>query len=242
MTVAGFEYSREVTDRFPSACGEVLLVDGVDNSGRQPDLETEYRSIQSEVAGRLAETPAAELGTIRAWRSVFAELGLKPTQHRNAAEALLRRLGRHGDIPSINPVVDIGNMISIQHGLPVAVFDASMIDGVLRVTFARGGETFTGIGSSEPEDPAAGEVVFLDDTEHVAARRWCWKQAAATATSPTTTSVLFVIEAVHDDLRRDLARAASELECLLARFQPTCSISRKTVTRHSPHARLVPCS
>ena len=39
---------------------------------------------------------------------------------RSAAEALLRRLTKQGSIPSINTLVDIGNLVSIRYALPVA--------------------------------------------------------------------------------------------------------------------------
>jgi DNA/RNA-binding domain of Phe-tRNA-synthetase-like protein len=46
---------------------------------------------------------------------VFTRFGAKPTQYRCAAEALLRRLAKHGDISPINTLVDIGNLVSIRY-------------------------------------------------------------------------------------------------------------------------------
>ena len=41
--------------------------------------------------------------------------GVDPTQYRSAAEALLRRLSKSGEIPSINALVDLGNLVSIRY-------------------------------------------------------------------------------------------------------------------------------
>ena len=70
----------------------------------------------------------------------------KPTQYRSAIEALLRRLTKKGDIPSISTLVDIGNLVSIRRRLPVAFFDRAEIAGTTIVRFADGSELFTGAG------------------------------------------------------------------------------------------------
>lgn len=33
------------------------------------------------------------------------------------------RLGRHGDIPAINTLANIGNLVSIRYAMPLAVFE-----------------------------------------------------------------------------------------------------------------------
>jgi threonine/homoserine/homoserine lactone efflux protein len=72
------------------------------------------------------------------------------SQYRNAAEALLRRLAKHGDIPTINTLVDIGNLVSIRYAMPVAVFDqANIAGGSITVRFATGAELFTDLGSTD---------------------------------------------------------------------------------------------
>ena len=239
MTVTGFEYTPELCERFPAATAALVLVDGIDNSTCPASLADEYRQVQRAVRERLDRVPIAEHESIRAWRAVFTELGVKPTRYRNAAEALLRRLQRHGDLPSINPIVDIGNIVSISHALPVAVFDADRIDGVMHVTYASGGETFEGIGASELETPATGEVIFIDDAEHVAARRWCWKQGATTAAQADSTTALLVVEAVHAD-RAGLDDARADLEQLVARHLPDARIDGAQVSSSVQRATFAP--
>ncbi|MGH3087636.1 MAG: hypothetical protein ACRDSJ_10005 [Rubrobacteraceae bacterium] len=57
----------------------------------------EYRAEQRVASERLQATAIADLPQISAWRRVFTGFCAKPTQHRNAAEALLRRLAKHGE-------------------------------------------------------------------------------------------------------------------------------------------------
>jgi DNA/RNA-binding domain of Phe-tRNA-synthetase-like protein len=155
---------------------------------------------------------------LHAWRRAFRAFGVDPTGYRSAAEALLRRLTKQGELPSINALVDIGNLVSIRYGLPVAMFDQATVVGGTTVTFADGHERFTDLGSGTVETPEAGEVVFVDDAGQVSARRWCWRQSAESAASPTTTEVLVTVEGHHEAAAVDVAAALVDLETLLRQY------------------------
>ena len=89
---------------------------------------------------RLARGPESELAEVSAWRRAYTQMGLKPTQYRSAAEALLRRFRREGDLPRLHPLVDLCNAVSLAFALPVAVFDLAGVDSRLEVRHAVGGE------------------------------------------------------------------------------------------------------
>ena len=210
-----FAYDPAIMDAFPALHGAAVVVGGVVNSVAKPALGDQYREEQARVAERLEHTPIADLPSIRAWRRAFSSLGVKPTQYRVAAEALLRRLGKAGDIPSINPLVDIGNLVSIRYALPVAVFDQRAVTGTTTVRHARGDERFTDLGSDVITNPGAGEVVFVDEADLVSARRWCWRQSAQSATSAETTDVLITIEGLDVHASTEVASACEDLIALI---------------------------
>jgi DNA/RNA-binding domain of Phe-tRNA-synthetase-like protein len=220
-----FRYDPAVLDRYPGVHAGIVIASGLTNGPTPPALLDRYRTAQKEVAERLAITPPAGLPSIAAWRRAFAAFGAKPTQYRSAAEALLRRLAKQGDIPSINTLVDLGNLVSIRHALPVAVVDLAGIDGGITVRFATGAERFTDLGSAEPVAPEPGEVVFVDRAGVACARRWCWRQSAQSATRETTADALVVVEGLHDGAERDVAAAREEIVALLAEFQPAAAVS-----------------
>ncbi|MDY7103557.1 MAG: phenylalanine--tRNA ligase beta subunit-related protein [Actinomycetota bacterium] len=230
----GFGYANDVLERFPTIRAGVVHVDGVHNGSSPPALRERYRATQEDVGHRLATTPIAEHPSISAWRRVFSAFGAKPTQYRNAAEALLRRLSKQGDIPSISLLVDIGNLVSIRHAVPVAVLDVAAVDGEVTVRFATGSERFADLRSDGEERPEPGEVVFVDEAGVVSARRWCWRQSAVTATSPTTTGALFVVEAHHDGAADDVAAAADEIGQLLASLEPSAVTTTAQLSPAAP--------
>ncbi len=218
--MATFAYDDAVADRYPTIRAGVIHAAGLANGPSPPGLLDRYRDEQTSVSERLRETAIADLPQIAAWRRAFARFGAKPTQHRNAAEALLRRLAKHGDIPTINTLVDIGNLVSIRYAMPVAVFDRADIAGSMTVRFATGAEPFTDLGSTEIVHPDPGEVVFVDADNVVSARRWCWRQSAGSATGATTGEALIVVEGHHDTAGRDVESALTDLTSLLTSHQP----------------------
>src|SRR5262245_56004242 len=180
-----------VIEQFPAIVGGILEARGVTNGPAPPQLRAEFVEEQRAALGRIGEEGLGALPSLAAWRRAFTAFGVEPTRYRSAAEALLRRLTKQGEVPSLGLLVDIGNLVSIRYGLPVAVLDLRAVAGGITVCFAAGDETFTDLGSGEAQLPEPGEVIFVDDAGHVAARRWCWRQSAESATGPDTSDVLF---------------------------------------------------
>lgn len=160
---------------------------------------------------RLAERSESGFPEIQAWRRAFSTMGLEATQYRCAAEALLRRLRKHGSLPRIHPLIDVCNAISVAFAIPVAAFDTSEIAGHVEVRNATGTETFETF-SGETENPRPGEVIFADASGRAHARRWTNRQSGASAVRGGTTSVLVVAEALHESASDDIASLLAALE------------------------------
>ncbi|HEY7094171.1 MAG TPA: phenylalanine--tRNA ligase beta subunit-related protein [Ktedonobacterales bacterium] len=219
--MATFRYAPELLARYPAVVGGVMPASGLHN-GPSPDaLRAEYAAEQEAVRERIGETPLSQTPSLAAWRAVFRGFGLDPTQYRGAAEALLRRLTKKGEIPSVNTLVDIGNLVSIRYALPVALFDLRATSGTITVRFATGDERYTTLnesGEAQPTHPEPGEVIFSDETGLVIARRWCWRQSDESAMREDSTRALVTVEAHHKGGRTDVAEALGDLQTLLARY------------------------
>ncbi len=210
-----FRYHPDILARYPHVVGGVILAHGMANGPTPPSLLTAYQEEQQAVKQRLGTTPLSQIESLSAWRGVIRGFGVDPTQYRSAAEALLRRLTKKGDIPSINTLVDLGNLVSIRYALPVAVFDTRALHGSVTVHFASGEERYTTLGDDEIEHPVPGEVIFSDESGLVIARRWCWRQSETSAAQPETTSAILTVEAHHTAGQRDVAAALKDLSELL---------------------------
>jgi DNA/RNA-binding domain of Phe-tRNA-synthetase-like protein len=223
MTVMYFQHAAGIWRDFPELVPGVLFADGI-----TPDVEVGASVARfSDVArSRLANAAESEFPEVQAWRRGFARMGLKPTRYRCASESLLRRFRKEGSLPSLHPLVDLCNAISLAFATPIAVLDVAEISGHLEVRYAAGDEeylTFAG----DVEHPAAGEVVFADQAGQAHARRWTNRQSGRSAVRDSTTAVLIVAEALHDSAPHDMARLtaaiAAELTALWS-VQPPAAI------------------
>jgi DNA/RNA-binding domain of Phe-tRNA-synthetase-like protein len=202
-----FQHAPDIWRDFPELAAGAIAVDGiragVDVSGRAAPFLKVAR-------GRLEGRAESELPEIQAWRRTFAKMGLKPTQYRCASEALLRRFRKEGELPSIHPLIDLCNAVSLAFATPVAVFDTSGIHSGLEVRRATGDERYLTFGG-DTECPEPGEVIFADEAGQAHARRWTNRQSGLSAVRDTTTSILIVSEAMHEAAADDIARLVATL-------------------------------
>jgi DNA/RNA-binding domain of Phe-tRNA-synthetase-like protein len=214
LDMVHFIHAPAIWQTFPELVAGAIHADGIhDHAAVQPAL-TRYTAI---ARSRLEAGAESELPAIQAWRRGFARMGLKPTQYRCAAEALLRRLRKEGSLPPLHPLVDLCNAVSMAYATPIAVFDLVRVAGSLQVRHATGDEDYLAF-SGEHERPDAGEVIFADEQGRVHARRWCNRQSALSAIGPATSRVLIVAEGMHDAAAHEvpelLGSLTTELQAL----------------------------
>ncbi len=95
---------------------------------------------------------------------------------------------------------------------------------------ARGDERWADLGSSQTEHPEPGEVIFTDEADVVSARRWCWRQSAASAARVDSTEVLVTVEGHHETAVADVTRALDDLETLLRTHAAPATVQRALLT------------
>jgi DNA/RNA-binding domain of Phe-tRNA-synthetase-like protein len=188
-----FCHTPAIWQEFPQLVAGLLLADDITP---EADVAARLEPFYARARERLAAATEAELPEIGAWRRAYAQMGLKPTQYRSAAEALLRRFRREGAMPRLHPLVDLCNAVSLAFALPVAVFDLDQVDSYLEVRHATGAEQYLAF-SGEAEHPEPGEVIFADAAEQVHARRWTFRQSRRSTVSVVTRRALIVCEGLH---------------------------------------------
>lgn len=134
---------------------------------------------------------------LREWADVFKSFGAKPQRTPCSAEALRKRAIRDGYVPSIDPVVDLYNAISLEYAIPVGGENLAAYVGVPKLTRADGTESFDTMKDGVPasESPEQGEVIWRDD-QGVTCRRWNWRQCVRTRISADATQMWFILESL----------------------------------------------
>jgi DNA/RNA-binding domain of Phe-tRNA-synthetase-like protein len=211
-----FGHAAKIWADFPELAAGVVVAAGITGDA---DVTEQVARLQARADARLAGGSEAELPEVQAWRRAFARMGLKPTQYRCASESLLRRYKKERSLPSIHPLVDLCNALSMAYAIPVAVLDADQVDWPLEVRYADGAERYQAF-SGETEQPRPGEVVFADAGGNAHARRWTNRQSAGSAVRPGTSAVLIVAEAMHESAAADIGALIEEISAELAATWP----------------------
>ncbi|MBN2346173.1 MAG: hypothetical protein JXO51_07255 [Candidatus Aminicenantes bacterium] len=212
-----YSISPEVFAAFPEYRRGFVVARGVRNGDSPPGLVGLLREEEARAReGLQMETLTAE-PHLASWREAFRRLGYKPGDYRPSVEALLRRVLRGQELPVINALVDIGNVVSLRHRLPVGGHAIDVLTQDIALRPATGAEEFIPFGSDAPEHPLPGEFIFAEGNT-VLTRRWIWRQARHTLTLPETTAIEFNIDALLPAGAADLETAAKDAMDLIVRF------------------------
>jgi DNA/RNA-binding domain of Phe-tRNA-synthetase-like protein len=124
---------------------------------------------------------------------------------------------RHDPLPSINALVDIGNVVSLRHLIPVGGHAIDVLTADIALRLATGQEDFVPFGSDTMEHPLPGEVVFVEGNI-VLTRRWTWRQANHTLTLPKTQAIEINVDGLPPVSTQEIEQACSEVVELVGRF------------------------
>jgi DNA/RNA-binding domain of Phe-tRNA-synthetase-like protein len=220
-----FSYAPCIHRDFPELATRMLRLQGPTPAAPVAEPVAQFIALAKQ---RIALSAESDLPEIQAWRRAFGKMGLKPTQYRCASEALLRRLRKEGDLPSVHPLVDLCNAVSVAFAIPIAAIDLDRVDGNLQVRPAIGTETYETF-AGDIEHPEVGEIIFADDGQRAHARRWANRQSGHSAVMGRTANALIVAEAMHDTAEADVARLIATLRTTISTLWPSASITELQV-------------
>lgn len=168
------------------------LVVGVSN--QRSDVEFEALRTRS-LAGHRAKLGGdawKDDPVLRGFREIHTRSGVPNRDFPSASESLVRRLSRKGDIPSINLLVDIYNLVSVETRLALGAHDARGIRWPVTLRKTTGTERFLPIGASAPEPVRPGEYAYVDQDE-ILCRLEC-RQVEKTCVAESTRNVFFILQ------------------------------------------------
>lgn len=212
-----FSVAPQVFEKFPKAVFGVVVAKGIDNSSefRQVSdfLAVETQAIRARLEGvNLKEYPA-----IVPYREAFTALGFNPNKFMCSVEALCKRVMKGGSLPNINPIVDLGNAMSMKYILPMGAHDIRKLGGDLVVRFAEEGDSFLPFGETEIERPDSGELVYVSG-HTVKTRRWIWRQSEDGKIDASSTDIIFPIDGFYGVNGAAVEEARAELAELLEKL------------------------
>ena len=214
------EVAPEVFALFPGYVRHVLVVRGADNSKELPELAELLLEEQRRIRGDGSFEDPKEHPLIASWRDAFQAFGVNPNKCPPSIANLIKRVRSGKDLPYVNSLVAIFNVVSMRHVLPAGGDDLAAVKGDIRLTPARGNENYTPLGSTDQrEHPNPGEIVLLDTgNEEVFCRAWCWKNGDVSKIETGTSNVAINIDALPPKTDEEGKSAALETMELVKRF------------------------
>lgn len=209
--------SQEVFAKFPNYIRGVVIARGVDNHGEKPRLiemlsELVARATQDESLQAIKAHPR-----IANWRQAYTDFGTNPNKFYCSIESLGRRARRGDQLPYINTLVALFNYFSLKHMVPSGGDDLKLADGDLRLTLAKGDESFTPLNSDAVEYAPEGEVIYVDNSR-VMCRRWNWRQGDHTKLMPDTADVAINVDCLPPVAKGEAGAITEELAGLVREF------------------------
>lgn len=183
----------DVLAQFPDLRLGVAAVRGVKITPQAPELEGLKTRVAEELAAKYQGVNLGSLDRIKAYREIYRAFGADPGKRNPSGEALLRRVIRNSEFPTINTLVDAYNITSAESLIPMAAYDLNTLKLPVALRFAQAGETLTPIGGGEPLATEAGELVYADQ-EKLVCLDFNYRDSDVTKVTLTTQDVLLLVD------------------------------------------------
>jgi DNA/RNA-binding domain of Phe-tRNA-synthetase-like protein len=156
----GIIISDLIRSKTPTLFVKSRIVRDVHVSPPPPALEDR----KQEIIARWAKDPEVRLEIyplIMVYREMQKQLGGDPQMLPAVESLLVRGILKHR-FPTVNSAVDVVNLVSMKHLVPIGLFDLDKITGDLELTLAAPGDQFIPIGKDKPVKLVPGTPILKD--------------------------------------------------------------------------------
>ncbi len=205
-----FRVDPAVFDLFPNARFSAVVVRGADITTPNPEVDRLLNAAVELVRAEFETLDPKSHPNIAVWREAFSSRGWTPSKYLSSIEALVRRLAKGGDMPHINPAVDLANSVSLSLLVPIGAHDLDTAPSGIDVRLSDSDDRFRPMGDAPDETPDDGEIVYVH-AHDVRTRRWVWRQSRTGLISDDATNILFPIDGFAPQTDGAVREAAQRL-------------------------------
>lgn len=206
-----FIVDEKLFEQYENLSIGIVVVKGIDNTRTINNIDEMMDEVKGNVKNKFEGVELANYPIIRTWRDIYKSFGEKKS--RSSVEALIRRTVNGNDLSSINPLVDLYNIISLKHELPCGGEDLDKVDDDIILTYADGNEDFLSLGETEIEHPNEGEIVYKSGNM-IMCRNFNYRESDITKLTEDTKNAVLVIENILDS-KESLKATLDELATLV---------------------------
>jgi DNA/RNA-binding domain of Phe-tRNA-synthetase-like protein len=204
----------KVEDSLRGVLGLGLLeAEGVRPGPLPGEFDVERDRVVGQLIGRFAGRQPADIPGVAETRTLFHQLDIDPTKIRPSSEALLRRVLQGKGLPRVLPAVDVCNLCSLEHQLPLGLYDRERVKGAVEVRVGRDGEGYSGIRKQRVN--LGGRLLLADDEGPFGAPT---SDSARTSVTSATRALLVVVFCPVERAGPHLSAALEHIAKMLTRF------------------------
>jgi DNA/RNA-binding domain of Phe-tRNA-synthetase-like protein len=181
------------------------------------------RLVQHWVTHYAGKHPA-DIPGVAETRALFHQLNIDPTKQRPSSEALLRRVLQGRGLPTVNPAVDVCNLCSLEHQLPLGLYDSTRIQGMIHARVGRPGEGYPGIRKQRVN--LEGRLLLADDEGPFGAPT---SDSSRTSVTEATKNIIVVLFCPAERASSPISSALEVLSDLLTRYRSATVVAVRVV-------------
>jgi len=194
--------------------GAFAVLSGLDNATVDaPAMDRWRERLVAEVRHELVPGFVDRDPVLAGFRALHDAVGRSNRRFPSSAEALVGLFQRKGLVPSVNPLVDLYNGVSLTTRLSLGAHDLAHVIGDITLRFTTGAERFVPLGAVDPQPISPGEYCYIDGSGEVLCRlehRQCERTKVTTA----TTDCFYILQGNADTSRELIESTLARLVAL----------------------------
>lgn len=217
-----FIVDKHLFDLIPDVCFGVIIAREIDNSKDYPDISKLLDKEITNITKKYSDKKAKEIEDICLYREAFKTLGINPNKYMPSIEALVSRTLKSKMVPHINPLVDLGNALSLKYLIPLGIHDIDKVTGDIEIRFANKDDKFIPFGEEESEVPDDGELIYVSGHD-VRTRRWIWRQGENGKVDESITNAFIPLDGFIQN-KDNILKLQEEFTYILEKYGVKCTI------------------
>jgi DNA/RNA-binding domain of Phe-tRNA-synthetase-like protein len=185
------------------------------------DSDAEFEVLRTEtlkeILPRLSAREIEDDPILNGFRVLHERVKVSNRKHVASPENLLGFLIQRHQMPHINLLVDIYNLVSIKSRLAIGAHDIGSISGDVHLRLTNGNENFWPLGLDKPKPVGVGEYGYIDDSNDVICRLEV-RQVEKTKVTAVTQECFYIVQGNAASDVNYIRAATEELIALTKRF------------------------
>lgn len=212
-----FKIDSKIIKQFPDVKIGILIGKNINNTGSSDVIDSLLPGVVDRLKAEYKVDEITSIPKIKDWRNAYKLFGCKPSKYHSSIESLLRRVLKGKPLPSITPLVDCYNYISLKYFLPAGGGDLDTITGNIQLTIAKNDEKFMLLGTSSFETIPKGEIIYKDK-DKILCRAWNYRESEQSKITRDTQNVYLALEGLSHTSYEEMKKVLEELQKLLFQY------------------------